>query len=107
MNEDSQMFTDPKYFQKQCTFMHTTEQTCQGIEEVRTPGFFFDRCEDLGLSELKPGTTRFDVECGKQIQVAVIVAVIGSIVVVAGALLIALIVRYKTGRYSGKCLTLL
>ncbi|KAI5610344.1 tumor necrosis factor receptor superfamily member 5, partial [Silurus asotus] len=39
------------------------------------------KCEDLGLREIKPGTTMSDAECGKKIQVALIAGIIVFIVV--------------------------
>lgn len=55
----------------------------------------------MGLTEIKPGTTMSDVECGSKIQVALIAGIIISIVVVAVALVI-LFVRHKIGRHAGK-----
>ncbi|KAM9474701.1 tumor necrosis factor receptor superfamily member 14-like isoform 2-T2 [Clarias gariepinus] len=57
------------------------------------------KCEDLGLTEIKPGTTMSDVECGSKIQVALIAGIIISIVVVAVALVI-LFIRHKIGRHA-------
>lgn len=62
---------------------------------------FFGRCEDLGLTEIKPGTTMSDVQCGKKIQVALIAGIIACIGVVTGALVI-LKIRHKLCRYKGK-----
>lgn len=71
--------------------------------------FFFDSCEDLGLSEIKPGTTVSDVECGKQVQFTLIAVIIAGIII-AGALIILVILlklRHKIGRCAGKGLILI
>lgn len=50
---------------------------------------YFDRCEDFGLTEIKPGTNSLDTEYGKTPPVALIIgALLGltAVVAVAGAL---------------------
>ncbi|XP_060788241.1 tumor necrosis factor receptor superfamily member 14-like isoform X2 [Neoarius graeffei] len=51
------------------------------------------KCEDLGLIEIKPGTTTSDVKCGQKVQVALIVIIIVCIVVVLT--LVGLYLRMK------------
>lgn len=67
----------------------------------------FDRCEDLGLIEIKPGTTTSDVECGQKVQVALIVIIIACIVVVLAVVGLYLKMRRKCNRNIGKCFILI
>lgn len=83
--------------------MCTTEYMSYRTDEW----ILFDRCEDLGLSEIKPGTTMSDVECGKKIQPALIGGIIAAIVLVAGALVMLLKIRHKNGRCAGTGLKLI
>lgn len=72
-------------------------------------GLFFDSCEDLGLLEIKRGTTMSDVECGNQPQ-SFLTAVIIVVIVVAGTLIMLIILlknRHKIGRCAGKDLILI
>lgn len=66
---------------------------------------YFDRCEDLGLEEITPGTNYFDVECGSQTPVAVIAgtfALVALVLAGAGALGILIKKKHKKGPPSGK-----
>lgn len=47
---------------------------------------YFDRCEDLGLTEIKPGTNSLDAECEKKHPVALIAGVIAGVLTVLSAL---------------------
>lgn len=68
----------------------------------------FHRCEDLGLIEIKPGTTTSDVECGQKVQVAVIVGTIVCIVLVVVLTLVIFVkMRRKCNRNIGKCFILI
>lgn len=65
----------------------------------------FDRCEDKGLVEIKPGTQYFDVECGNKSSSSVIIGVTVLAVllaVAATALFIFLKKKHKTGHNAGK-----
>lgn len=68
----------------------------------------FDRCEDLGLTEIKPGTAMSDTECGNKIQGALIAGIIVCIVVVVAVTLVILLkIGHKIGRCAGKCFILI
>ncbi|XP_060788255.1 tumor necrosis factor receptor superfamily member 14-like isoform X2 [Neoarius graeffei] len=56
------------------------------------------KCEDLGLIEIKPGTTTSDVECGQKVQVALIVGIIVSIVVVVVLALVVIFLKMRLKR---------
>ncbi|KAF5906259.1 tumor necrosis factor receptor superfamily member 5-like isoform X1, partial [Clarias magur] len=58
------------------------------------------KCEDLGLTEIKPGTTMSDVECGSKIKVDLIAGIIIAIVVLAVALVILFKMRHKFGKHA-------
>ncbi|XP_053481887.1 uncharacterized protein LOC128608277 [Ictalurus furcatus] len=61
------------------------------------------KCEDLGLTQIKPGTTTSDVECGNKIQGALIAGIIVCIVVVVAVTLVILLkIRHKIGRCAAR-----
>ncbi|XP_076860351.1 tumor necrosis factor receptor superfamily member 5-like [Brachyhypopomus gauderio] len=64
------------------TYSDGSLQTCQPHSQ----------CEDLGLVEIKPGTSSSDAECEKQTSVAIIAIIISGVVVVV-VVLVAMAVR--------------
>lgn len=93
--------------QKQCTSMYITEYTLRAFTDEWCLAAF-DRCEDLGLTQIKPGTTTSDVECGNKIQGALIAGIVVCIVVVVAVTLVILLkIGHKIGRCAGKCFILI
>ncbi|XP_046726267.1 tumor necrosis factor receptor superfamily member 14-like isoform X1 [Silurus meridionalis] len=62
------------------------------------------KCEDLGLREIKPGTTISDVECGNknQLPLFITMTVIIVCIIVALALVILFKIRHKICRHEGR-----
>ncbi|KAK3540001.1 hypothetical protein QTP70_019740, partial [Hemibagrus guttatus] len=63
------------------------------------------KCEELGLGEIKPGSSMSDVECGNKInslQLALIAGIIVFIAVVTVALVLFFKFRPKTGQRSNR-----
>ncbi|TSO77730.1 Tumor necrosis factor receptor superfamily member 5 [Bagarius yarrelli] len=58
------------------------------------------KCEDLGLTEVKPGTATLDVMCGNKIQVFLIVGIIGFVCVTVAT--VALFHFYKIRHEEGR-----
>lgn len=58
---------------------------------------YFDRCEDLGLEEITPGTNSIDVECGTKITVALIAGIIVTVMTVLLTVTGAIIFIKKKG----------
>ncbi|XP_058245660.1 tumor necrosis factor receptor superfamily member 14-like [Hemibagrus wyckioides] len=63
------------------------------------------KCKDLGLGEIKPGSSTSDAECGNKtnsLQVALIVGIIVFIAVVAVAVVLFFKFRHRIGRCSDR-----
>ncbi|XP_047656287.1 tumor necrosis factor receptor superfamily member 14-like isoform X2 [Tachysurus fulvidraco] len=61
------------------------------------------KCEDLGLEEIKPGTTISDVECGNKINLIQVVGIIvGIIVFIVVAVVVVLKSIHKVSRCSDR-----
>lgn len=76
-------------------------QMCQCTPHI---WLYFDRCEDLGLEEITPGTNSFDAECGRKIQIHLIAGILVAVVVIVFAVAGVFIfkIRHKKGPCTGK-----
>ncbi|XP_047656309.1 tumor necrosis factor receptor superfamily member 14-like isoform X2 [Tachysurus fulvidraco] len=58
------------------------------------------KCEDLGLDEIKPGTTISDVECGNKINLIQVALIVGILVLIP---VVAVVVVLKSRHKSSRC----
>ncbi|XP_036435351.1 tumor necrosis factor receptor superfamily member 14-like [Colossoma macropomum] len=72
------------------TFSNGSLQICQP----------HSKCEDLGLTEIKPGTRSSDAECGNKTPAALIAGIIVSVLIVAVAAAVIVLVKIKCKTFS-------
>ncbi|XP_036435336.1 tumor necrosis factor receptor superfamily member 14-like [Colossoma macropomum] len=71
------------------TFSNSSLQICQP----------HSKCENLGLTEIKPGTRSSDAECGNKTPAALIAGIIVPVLIVAVAVIIFFKIKHKTAQH--------